>query len=494
MEIATTHGGGPTQVPPVLTSPEDVPFQLPTLNQDTHTTSSNTKSATKRSKARREPNSPYSSTAKEGRKALDDGFQVRRLDHRHFFSPGRVFLTLWTEQFGGASTTPDTSVSVVVFGEKVHSKIRRFIVVRDNDRFCTCLPIVTYVNGSKKTGTNLEDHGIIYAQSPPQQISGITKRPVRVNTAKDTSFKNTSLINYARAYTIEKNVKVKDCGELDPVFTNILCENFRDVFATSGDANSSTSAPENDRTIAERKFLDFSKFAHQLGLHLPAGFCYVESLRTKSSMAAIGELSAWILAVRSLLAHEFCPSNMNCNNGDLETQSDARQLDSRFMIISKPLRFFKPGRVFKVLWTEPAGGTAKDFGTNFYTKVNYNEFVYSKIRRFVVVRERTHSCLCLPLYTYSGQGATKSDIRPQDHALVYDSKQERSKVPAERDMTKDPFAIVVEDPNETIDSMTRMNFAQVYTIQHNVKVAKVGRIAKEHLDRLNNYFIESIIT
>jgi len=146
-----------------------------------------------------------------------------------------------------------------------------------------------------------------------------------------------------------------------------------------------------------------------------------------------------------------------------------------------------------VLWTEPAGATAKDSDPAYYHKVSYNERVYTKIRRFVVIRERTHSCLCLPLYTYGGQGTTKSDVRPQDHALVYNSEQPAPPVPtAEEKLEKEPFAIVVEDSNEQIDTMTRMNFSQVYTIQHNVKVAKVGRIAKDQLDRLNTYFVDSI--
>jgi hypothetical protein len=129
----------------------------------------------------------------------------------------------------------------------------------------------------------------------------------------------------------------------------------------------------------------------------------------------------------------------------------------------------------------------------YYHRVSYNERVYTKIRRFVVIRERIHSCLCLPLYTYGGQGTTKSDVRSQDHALVYSSDQQAPPSPSgDEVLEKEPFAIVVEDPTEQIDAMTRMNFSQVYTIQHNVKVAKVGRIAKDQLDRLNSYFVESI--
>lgn len=161
-------------------------------------------------------------------------------------------------------------------------------------------------------------------------------------------------------------------------------------------------------------------------------------------------------------------------------------------MIGKPLRFFKVGRIFKTFWTEPAGGTSSNIDPAFYTRVNYGGLVYSKIRRFVVIRERVHSCLCLPLYTYGGQGTSKSDVRAQDHAVVYGQGNQAPLPSDEEKLDKDPFAIIVEEAGEKINPMTRLNFAQVYTIQHNVRVAKVGRIPNNQIGRLNQYFVESI--
>jgi hypothetical protein len=188
------------------------------------------------------------------------------------------------------------------------------------------------------------------------------------------------------------------------------------------------------------------------------------------------------------------PSQLDQRMSSFFAKSNTRMLiQLGYSVVAKPTRFFKIGRVLKTLWTEPAGSTTKALDPAFYSKVGYDELVFSKVRRFVVIRERTHSCLCLPLYTYGGQGTTKSDVRAQDHAVAYALG---SRVPPltsdEELLDKDPFAIVVEDPTERIDPMTRINFAQVYTIQHNVKVAKVGRVSKDQLDRLNTYFIESI--
>ncbi|PVH81048.1 hypothetical protein DL98DRAFT_357803, partial [Cadophora sp. DSE1049] len=140
--------------------------------------------------------------------------------------------------------------------------------------------------------------------------------------------------------------------------------------------------------------------------------------------------------------------------------------------------FYKIGRVVKTLWSEPAGGTAKDMDKSFYSKVGFDELVFTKIRRFVVVREKTHSCLCLPLYTYGGQGVAKPDVRAQDHVAVRICTTDRPSTPrsTDEDTQKTPLGIIVEDSEERIDPMTRINFGQVFTIQHNLKVAKVGRI------------------
>jgi len=166
-----------------------------------------------------------------------------------------------------------------------------------------------------------------------------------------------------------------------------------------------------------------------------------------------------------------------------------------FTVARKPHRFFTMGRVFKTYWTEPAGGTAKDLDSSVYNTVGYNERAHSKVRRFIVVRERSQSCLCLPMFTYSGQGTSKAEVRAQDHATAYAWGTEQPPTLSEEGtFEREPFGIVVEDPKERIDSMSRINFAQCYTIQHNVKVAKVGRIHKSHLERFDKEFVAGIAT
>jgi hypothetical protein len=74
---------------------------------------------------------------------------------------------------------------------------------------------------------------------------------------------------------------------------------------------------------------------------------------------------------------------------------------SRFAAASNYKRFFKKGRVFGVLWSEPAGIENKK-PTTF--KPNDYEKVFSKLRWFVVL---TKENLNLLVYTFEGQGIGK---------------------------------------------------------------------------------------
>lgn len=58
---------------------------------------------------------------------------------------------------------------------------------------------------------------------------------------------------------------------------------------------------------------------------------------------------------------------------------------------SEARQFFKKGRVFATLYTEPTGGTARPNRFNpAYTTVKFGASVYTQIRRFVVVSVRNN--------------------------------------------------------------------------------------------------------
>jgi hypothetical protein len=155
-----------------------------------------------------------------------------------------------------------------------------------------------------------------------------------------------------------------------------------------------------------------------------------------------------------------------------------------YTVINNPRGFFKKGRVFMVPWPEPGGDFVKD---------QSGPPVILKIRRFVVIRPKATFCLCLPINTYSGQATTKPGVAAQDHAAVVPESGEAQYHPKEEKLTKTPMIIIVENASTgPISPMARINFAKVYTVEYNVKVRKVGRIASDSIWRMDEYFTECL--
>lgn len=158
-------------------------------------------------------------------------------------------------------------MSTVVYGEQVHSKIRRFVVVRKADRSCVCLPI-TVVNSKshsrKLQSMNLAEYGVVFSTTLPGHLDGITLRPVRVQAAKGNGpFRDYSLVDYARPCTIETNVKVKEVGILDSDSRVVLMANFKQVFVSFMESEVATP------TTPKSKFAEIAVPMQLSSIHKP---------------------------------------------------------------------------------------------------------------------------------------------------------------------------------------------------------------------------------
>jgi hypothetical protein len=175
---------------------------------------------------------------------FDETYQVRRYDWKKFFRVGRVFSTLWSDAVGGNDVNNDTFVSVIIYGEKVHSKVRRFVIVREGERSCTCLPVTSYGGrGYRKANINLKEHGFIYSHKEPNPVDGLGMQSLKVKLSKHAApISDPSLVNYGAVYTVQTNVKVKDVGELDSESRTILRYYWRRVFGIDEDTPSPVPA------------------------------------------------------------------------------------------------------------------------------------------------------------------------------------------------------------------------------------------------------------
>jgi len=80
-----------------------------------------------------------------------------------------------------------------------------------------------------------------------------------------------------------------------------------------------------------------------------------------------------------------------------------------------------------------------------------------------------------PISTYGGRGLLKSGAHPEDHAVIYSSKPYLQK--GEQVGLK-PVRVEIKDPLNKLDRLSRLNYAKPFTIEHNVKVFWIGRVAR----------------
>jgi hypothetical protein len=93
-----------------------------------------------------------------------------------------------------------------------------------------------------------------------------------------------------------------------------------------------------------------------------------------------------------------------------------------------------------------------------------------------------------PILTYGGQGTLKYGVHPEDHALIYTEKKGQKGPPNllehEYPLTKKPIKVDPVSPSHKLDPASRLNYAKLYTVEHNVKVFFVGWVAKKHEQRV----------
>lgn len=164
-------------------------------------------------------------------------------------------------------------------------------------------------------------------------------------------------------------------------------------------------------------------------------------------------------------------ANVTTQNPYVNTE----KFDSRYKV--QDGWHFKFGKVFKMLWAEPTGD-GDTGGTAISERENkFGEVFIKKVRRFVVIDKRRGHCICLPIMTYGGQGCGKRGVQALDHAIIHTSQPVY--VDGEPDLTKLPILVEPINPQHRLDPASRLNYAKVYTIEFNVKVWFIGKIAKD---------------
>lgn len=169
--------------------------------------------------------------------------------------------------------------------------------------------------------------------------------------------------------------------------------------------------------------------------------------------------------------------------------------------------FFVAGKVFATPWPEPIGATSRgnppilpnnanidvsDAASHMRVTDIFQKEIFLEIRRFIVVKAFTHHSLCVPISTHHHMGAVgRHDAR--FHSIIYNTDHAAPAPLQGEQVDKYVIAVILEGDSEDLHPASKINFSQTYTVQHNVKVKKIGRISKENIEWVKTYWKECMV-
>jgi hypothetical protein len=93
-----------------------------------------------------------------------------------------------------------------------------------------------------------------------------------------------------------------------------------------------------------------------------------------------------------------------------------------------------------------------------------------------------------PIVTYNDRGVSKPGTVKEYHCIAYSSLTEPlpkiGEMPRNEETPMMPSIRIKVDRGQELDCMSRIDFSRTYTVEHNVKVCRVGYVHKKHVDRL----------
>jgi hypothetical protein len=148
---------------------------------------------------------------------------------RKFFKKGRVFSTPHPE-VAGPSTTDSNEITLDPYHNKLHTKIRRCIVVRDMSSHCLCVPVNTY-GGRENHAPKPQDQRQLFPAVGNWDKSRIAKKelPLVVEGSGVDIDYNLASVDFTRILTIKHYALVKKIGRIDKLGLPLLEECFRNA-------------------------------------------------------------------------------------------------------------------------------------------------------------------------------------------------------------------------------------------------------------------------
>jgi hypothetical protein len=173
-----------------------------------------------------------------------------------------------------------------------------------------------------------------------------------------------------------------------------------------------------------------------------------------------------------------------------------------FQVVAKPKRFFCPGRIFATVWFEP--GTADllqqqqqqpgPLAWSSACPAFHSSKPVARFRWFVVVRRRLHHSLCFRITTYGGRSASKTNRgRAGDFVVLHRAGVDPVPPSEGEEITREAIAVIIEDEEHYISPFARLDCGRIYTVEDNLRVAKIGRVQTPSLPLLEGYYRDSVL-
>lgn len=150
------------------------------------------------------------------------------------------------------------------------------------------------------------------------------------------------------------------------------------------------------------------------------------------------------------------------------------------------------------MWFEPYGeGSPVKKADLEWTETHCQPFYstkpFARFRWFVVARRRLHHSLCFTISTYGGPGSLQLRRgRGVDFVVLHSSEVPAPNPYPEEGIKRQPLSMIIEEKDQYISPLARLDCSRIYTVEDNLRVMKFGRLHPDYLEQLQEYFRESV--
>jgi hypothetical protein len=79
-------------------------------------------------------------------------------------------------------------------------------------------------------------------------------------------------------------------------------------------------------------------------------------------------------------------------------------------------------------------------------------------------------------------------VKPEDHAIIYTRDNPPREIDEEEKLRLHPIQVISKTPHHVLETASRINYAKIYTVKHNVKVCFIGHVTPSSQDHLYTDF------